>query len=424
MVQARSRAAHLDDLLARFKAREEWWAREFPKADKPIISKLFGAPRSGNDSSPKTEQERQVTAPTPMPSPVAPAPAPAPAPAFAAERRVVASDTMNITLAGQLDSGPGTGPSPSPAAAPASTIQLTPWAPDSAYARRLREASREQVYQRYLDERPDFANSTGFYLDAADVLFDKGLPELGLRVLSNLAEMNLENRQILRVLGYRLLQAKQPRLAIPVFEAVLRLAPNEPQSYRDLGLAHAEAGQWQPAADRLWDVASRAWDARFPDIDLIAVAELNAIVAQAEAQGTPVQTRAFDPRLLHNLPLDLRIVLAWDADNTDIDLWVVDPNGEETYFGHPLSRQGGRMTRDATGGYGPEEFALRQAKPGTYTVKAKFYGHRQQVLASATTVMLRLTLGFGTPQQKDERVTMRLDGAGDMVTVGTFEVRR
>ncbi len=412
-MQSRSRAAHLDELAARFKAREEWWSQEFPKTDKPMIARLLGQ-RANDDGSPKLERERQAMPPAAMPAPVAAAPAPAPA--LAAERRAVASDAMKLSLNESAQSGA--------AAAPASTIQLTPWAPDSAYARRLREASREQVYQRYLDERPDFANSTGFYLDAADVLFDKGLPELGLRVLSNLVEMNLENRQILRVLGYRLLQAKQPRLAIPVFEAVLRLAPNEPQSYRDLGLAHAEAGQWQPAVDRLWDVASRAWDARFPDIDLIALAELNAIVAQAEAQGTPVQTRAIDPRLLHNLPLDLRIVLAWDADNTDIDLWVVDPNGESTYFGHPLSRQGGRITRDATGGYGPEEFALRQAKPGTYTVKAKFYGHRQQVLASATTVMLRLTLGFGTPQQKDERVTMRLDGAGDMVTVGTFDVRR
>jgi hypothetical protein len=36
-------------------------------------------------------------------------------------------------------------------------------------------------------------------------------------VLSNLAEMDLENRHILRVLGYRLLQAGQPALAMPVF---------------------------------------------------------------------------------------------------------------------------------------------------------------------------------------------------------------
>jgi uncharacterized protein YfaP (DUF2135 family) len=82
------------------------------------------------------------------------------------------------------------------------------------------------------------------------------------------------------------------------------------------------------------------------------------------------------------------------------------------------------MSQDATGGYGPEEFVLRDAKPGRYTVQAQFYGHRQQVLLSATTVMLRLTTGFGRPEQKDELTSLRLNGRSDMVTVGTFEVGR
>jgi hypothetical protein len=70
----------------------------------------------------------------------------------------------------------------------------------------------------------------------------------------------------------------------------------------------------------------KPWNARFPDIELIALAELNAIVATA---GAPLDTSCLDPRLVRNLPLDLRVVLTWDADNTDIDLWVTDPNGEK-----------------------------------------------------------------------------------------------
>jgi hypothetical protein len=302
------------------------------------------------------------------------------------------------------------------------TIQLAPWAPDSAYARRLRDAPRDQVYQRYLDERPDFANSTAFFLDAADVLSTKGQPELALRVLSNLAEMNLENRHILRVLGYRLLQARQPLLAIRIFKEVQRLSPEEPQSWRDLGLAHADAAQWQEAADQLWHVVARPWDGRFPDMDLTALAELNAVIARAQLLGQPVRTQGFDTRLLRNLPLDVRIVLSWDADNTDIDLWVIDPNGEKAFYGHRLTRQGGRMSQDVTGGYGPEEFALRRAKPGHYTVQAQFYGHRQQIVAPATTLMMRLTTGFGTERQKEELTTVRLDGPSAMVTVGGFDV--
>ena len=406
-----SRAAHLNRVAERFARRVAWWGASYPKDAPPLVeNKTVAREREGDARA--LGQLRPAEAAAPMS-----APPPSPALAGAAAPTMLAPH--HVADAAQRKSA-----SPDDLAGPSTSIRLTPWASDSPVARRLRDAAPERAYRVYLDERPDHANSTAFFLDAADALAAKGSPELALRVLSNLAEMNLENRHILRVLGYRLLQAGQPEAAIRVLREVLRLSPDEPQSHRDLGVALADAGQWQEAAERFWDVVARPWNARFPDIDQIALAELNALIGRAARAGTPVQTAAFDARLLRNLPVDLRITLAWDADNTDIDLWVTDPNGERAYYGHPLTRQGGRMSQDATGGYGPEEFVLRDAKPGRYTVQAQFYGHRQQVLLSATTVMLRLTTGFGRPDQKEELTTLRLNGRSDMVTVGTFEVGR
>jgi len=171
--------------------------------------------------------------------------------------------------------------------------------------------------------------------------------------------------------------------------------------------------------DALWEVVARPWDARFPDIEMTALAELNAIVAGA---ATKPDVSAIDPRLLRNLPLDLRVVLTWDTDNSDMDLWVTDPNGEKAFYGNPLTYQGGRMSADFTGGYGPEEFALRHAKPGRYLIQAQFYGERQQVLSAATTLQVKLQTGFGTPAQKEEAITLRLGARSDVVTVGEFTV--
>jgi hypothetical protein len=405
-------ASHIDRVAARFAQQVAWWETVFPKDDMPPakaaeLKAMNGAP--GGAMSGMLRNRAAPLAEMPMRGD-------APAAAQAAETSARLADSRDAL---KKEAAPAAGD-----AAPQATIRLTPWAPDSPYAQRLREAGADTVYQRYLDERPSFVDSTAFFLDAADVLFAKGQPALALRVLSNLAEMQIENRHILRVLGYRLLQAKQPALAVPVFRSVQRLSPDEPQSHRDLGLALADADQWQEAAEQLWTVVSRPWSARFPDIDLTALAELNAIAERAARAGKPLRTDAFDPRLMRHLPLDLRITLAWDSDNTDIDLWVVDPNGEKTFYGHRLSYQGGRMSQDVTGGYGPEEFALRDAKPGRYTVQAQFYGHRQQVLSNATTLMMRLTTGFGRPGQKDELVTLRLAGRSETITVGSFEVGR
>ena len=113
--------------------------------------------------------------------------------------------------------------------------------------------------------------------------------------------------------------------------------------------------------------------ARFADIDLIALTELNGIVAKARRDSQAVDVSRIDARLLKNLPLDVRVVLAWDADNTDVDLHVIDPNGEEVYYGHNASYQGGTITprRD------------RRLRPGGICAQARQAGqvpHRGQLL--------------------------------------------
>jgi hypothetical protein len=284
----------------------------------------------------------------------------------------------------------------------------------------MRDASGDNVYRVYLDERPGYLNSTAFFLDAADILFDKKQAALAVRVLSNLAEMDLENRHILRILGYRLLQAQEAKLAIPVFRKVLELSPEEPQSYRDLGLALNADRQYQQAIDSLYEVVVKPWHGRFPDVEIISLAELNAIIATS---GAKLDVSRIDARLVKNLPLDLRVVLTWDADNTDIDLWVTDPNGEKAFFGHQLTYQGGRMSLDFTGGYGPEEFSLKRAKPGKYKVEAQYFGDRRQAVTGPTTLQVKLATGFGTAAQKEQSITLRLKDRRETVFVGEFEVK-
>lgn len=409
---AGERRIHLDLVAGSYQQRIDWWQRDFPK----------GAPQRIARS-----QHRVLSVP-PMPEPMpavaespsvdASAPAPAAAlPPMPAE--AVAADAMmdRIEVTGRRLERDEAG---SAAAQRPARIALQAWQPDSPYARRLRKADAGSAYAIYLDERDSQAGSTAFYLDAADVLFEKGRPELALRVLSNLAELDLENRHVLRVLGYRLMQAGQPALAAQVLERVQRMAEEEPQSFRDLGLAYAAAGRAQDAVDQLYEVVLRSWDGRFDGVEEIALAELNAIAA---AHPDRVDLGRVDPRLRRNLPLALRAVLSWDSDDSDMDLWVTDPNGEKCYYGNPLTYQGGRITDDFTGGYGPEEFALRRAKPGKYKVEAQFYGDRQQLVTGATTLSLRLSTGFGGPGQQDRQVTLRLNDAKEQILVGEFEVR-
>jgi Ca-activated chloride channel homolog len=413
------RGNHLENIVRMFEQKVAWWNHSFPKNDRFVENKMKkseererGALFEGDAArADAVSQDRAPMRTQAMPTPPVVATPAMEAPA--GRRSMMAPAAQPVSANADKRAMQNTAQS-------TSTIRLQKWEPNAPYADRLKRASNADLYRVYLDEAPGYLASTAFYLDAADLFFERGLNDLGIRVLSNLAEMDLENRHILRILGYRLMQANRAALAIPVFKRVLELSPEEPQSYRDLGLAYAADKQPQRAIDSLYDVVIRPWHGRFPEVELIALAELNSIVATTNSR---LDTSRIDARLMKNLPLDLRAVLTWDADNTDIDLWVTDPNGEKASYSNRMTYQGGRMSLDFTGGYGPEEFSLKVAKPGKYRVQAQYFGDRRQNVVGATILQMRLTTGFGTRQQRDQIVTMRLKDGKETIMVGEFEIK-
>lgn len=358
----------------------------------------------------------------PPPSPVASAPGgPAEAAARAGESR---GRLMFSTAAGASDKA-------AESSAPLrGGIKIKPWDPQTPYLKAIRKAG-DDAYKAYLKERADNAESSAFFLDVSDFFREERKDErLALRVLSNLAEMETESAPLVRILAYRLQQLGRHDLAVPLFEDALEMRGEEPQSYRDLALALAmqERPEWKRAADLLWTVVKRRWDGRFTGVELIALHELNALLKRIpedlpKSERPDPEAMGMSEELYVNIPVDLRVTLTWDADNTDMDLWVIDPTGEVCIYNHNRTHTGGHMTNDFTGGYGPEVFTVRRALPGTYTVKVNFFGSRQQALAGATTVQVKFQTAFGTAKSKTEATTVRLTGQKETIPVGTFVFR-
>ena len=304
------------------------------------------------------------------------------------------------------------------------SIELSGWNPDAPYLAAIRNA--KDPYAVYLQEREANAKAPAFYLDVADYLRDEAkLSRLALRVLSNLAELDTENTALTRVLAYRLGQWGNYELAIPQFELALEQRAEEPQSYRDLALALARAAHpdRQRAVELLWKVASGEWNGRFPDIEIIALHELNNVLAEVRDNAKVDLTKVgIDERFLDPVAVGLRVVLSWDADNTDIDLWVTDPSGDKAYYSTPHTRTGGHVSRDFTGGYGPEVYSIRRPLPGTYIVEANYFGDRRQSLTGPVTVQLEFQTKFGSVGGQRAAVTRRLEGGSQTIEIGRFKV--
>ncbi len=415
-----ARKQHLDAVAGQWQARRKWWDKRWPKDAPPREKAADARQRSAYAEGSALAPPQPSALPPPPPPPAAPAMLAAPSrPMPEARANDVLPRVSEVASLDRAVSAEAYGPGEA-ANDGVLKIHLAAWQPDSEAARRLRNGPSQTLYARYLAERAGNADSSAFFLDVADLLLAAGQKPLALRVLSNLAEMDLDNRHLLRVLGYRLMQAGEPALAVPVFAKVRDMAEEEPQSFRDLGLALEASGRDQDALQALYEVVQREWDSRFDGVALIALDELTNLIARSKV---PLDVERVDPRLRGAMPLDLRVVLAWDSDNSDMDLWVTDPNGERAYYGNRLTRQGGQMSQDFTGGYGPEQFSLRDAKPGVYKVEANYFGSREQVVTGSATLMLRLSTHWGTPGQQDKAVTMRLTEDESTVLVGEFQVR-
>jgi uncharacterized protein YfaP (DUF2135 family) len=91
----------------------------------------------------------------------------------------------------------------------------------------------------------------------------------------------------------------------------------------------------------------------------------NLEVRDASQQARRVQ---FYQKAGNQTTAQLRIVLSWNSDNTDLDLHVITPDGEHAWYGNRVLKNGGAQDVDVTTGYGPEIFSSPSPLPGQYLV--------------------------------------------------------
>jgi tetratricopeptide (TPR) repeat protein len=298
------------------------------------------------------------------------------------------------------------------------SLRVKAWDPKSPYMKRIKTVPLSKAYRVYLDERKKYASQPSFYLDVSDYLIYKKRYAEGIRVLSNIAELDMENHSLLRIVAQRFLQLGEKKLALALFKHLIELRPEEPQSYRDLGLAFEQTGNYNEAIRYLYKVVKEPYDGRFAGIHCIALNEINNIIA---SHPRNLKYDYIEKAFIRKMPVDIRIVLNWDTDDTDVDLWITEPDGEKCMYSYPLTANGGRISNDFTQGYGPEEYMIHAAQHGTYRIQAHYYGDHRPTVNGKATLSIQLFMQYGTTFQYKREITRRLNVTDDVVDLGEFE---
>ncbi len=411
------KANHLDDIVEAWSEQKEWWNTRFPPVRRIRPAKSVG------DSA--------------RPPPPPPMPAAAPATAEFGDDDA-GGDVMELIITAQKreessqDVPIAVSAFGSDSLARSIEVEMAEWNPDRPYLKALDAAPPERFASVLAAMEAEHAKSPAFYLDVAEWLFRKQRAAEAVQMALSALDVPQANDATLMVVADRMMRYGQVDRAIWLLDRLAYLTPNKPQSMRSLALAlitRAElpvttpamrAADYRRAAELLNTVIVTPWDEDYEGIEMVSLMEINRILPRLPAGESPL-----NPRLVALLDVDLRVVLEWNTDDSDMDLWVLEPSGDTAIYSNPKTRIGGRLSNDMTRGYGPEEYLLRSAPRGEYEIRANVYAPDALDPNGATTVRARLYRNWGRPNQSSEVLEIDLTpDTDDNRMIGKFKVGR
>ena len=402
-------AERLDEIVEIWTEQKAWWSQSW-RLDKNHAVHLG---RLG----------RVQARPGMPPPPAVMAPAPSIAPLGNASRDGYADVEEVVTTASRR------GGSDDAAEATRIVVAAAEWNPDRPYLKALASTSGDAWRPRYAALEKQYGDAPAFYLDVAEWLFRSGRKAEAVHVVVNALEVPGADGKTLILVADRLRTYGALDRAIWLRERILFLEPDRPQPRRDLALAliargdgedgKAREADYRRALDLLVQVIVRPSNRDYDGVEIIALMEANHLVARMKTLG--LDQTVLDPRLVALLDVDIRAVLEWNTDKTDMDLWVDEPTGERAIYNNPNTAIGGRLSNDMTRGFGPEEYLLHRAVDGEYVLRVNVYASDRLDPNGPTTVRVRLFRDWGRPTEKQETFAIELKKADEgAMLVGRF----
>ncbi len=251
-------------------------------------------------------------------------------------------------------------------------------------------------------------------------------PADALRAASSLVEASPGDGVTARDVGFSALEWGLGGQAYHLFRRVSAARPFEPENYRAMALCLEELKDADLAMACFEVGLGGKWDGRFGEFRRILGLEYLRFLRRIE-KGDLVTavpdfvrarletvTKEFDPG-----PADLLVTITWNTDGTDVDLHVVEPDGEECLYSHSTTQSGGHITQDVTQGYGPEMYLLKKAPAGRYRIAVHYFASDRNRASTRTKVYATVFEGWGTPAERITRKVVTLAEGKEMHDLAT-----
>ena len=294
----------------------------------------------------------------------------------------------------------------------------------------LHEDEVVEITEKYLEQ-----------LDAQRLNYDAVVQEaerrgesssaLAIKVLSSLIEQNPGDLVLARDVAFTAMEMSRPSQAYHLLRRIAMALPYDPSIYTAIGQCLTQMDQADMAIVFYEVALGGNFQNRSNDFRKIAGTEYAFLLRQIVSDQRESKIKSYAQARLETIgqkykienSADMLITMMWNTDQTDVDLHVVEPSGEECFYSHPRTRSGGHITRDITDGYGPEMYAINKAPAGEYNIMVKYFNTNPNRAGMRSKVYLTIYRDFGTGSESVTRQVVKITKPGQKERVETLTLK-
>jgi tetratricopeptide (TPR) repeat protein len=240
------------------------------------------------------------------------------------------------------------------------------------------------------------------------------------RAFASLIEVAPAKTELLQRAGLLLVRVGRASLAETPLRRALEIRPDRANAYRHLALMLWLDQRPAEAARVLESGLRQTFPGWYGNVHRVMREELAYVYRSWGAMDSDarrdIEDRARELNVDLNHRDDVRFTLAWETDANDVDLHVVDPSGEECFYGNRENESGLMLYEDITQGLGPEVIRAEHAQRGTYQVGVRYFAAGPMGVSRGLVVVVR-----------DDKVSVHpfrlVQGGGDIRYVTAVTVK-
>ena len=261
--------------------------------------------------------------------------------------------------------------------------------------------------------------SLEFYSDMARYFQEIDL-ESADKVRSDLAYVARKNAKAMRTLAYLYEEAGDVKKTVLTYESILKLVPNEAQSYRDVANAYVSNGEYNKALEiYINTLGERVKGVDFTGIEKVLKTELSRLVQRYKDKIE--FTRLPNEWLRADFKQDVRMLIEWTDATVPFEFQFVNPDKKFFKWNHTLEENRERLVDEQKQGFQIEEFIIDDAPQGDWLINVQYLGLEDDYVLPP---FLKYTLyrNYGTPEESKEVRVIKLFRQTEKVTLAKVQI--